>query len=395
MFSKVVGKILECLFYLIVISVMMLPIMTFLGFLFYPVYCLVHINAALFYLICIVFFIDVICLLCIFVLHKYNQIQSLLLLRTIIYFFSPALLLFFIGEGIYCYLIGLVNYWWNIIIWIVLVIITITLLFQQSIYIYSGKNYLLYLRPFSFDESENIIKPLFENKDVLKIGNPSKLSSGVIGEELFLPMRSWKRNVRYYLSRSSLVFLVLGDTDGSMWEAFENTDYIDKTIFYLRDMDTAKKIILKCKKKYPKSVVFECIEKIIKKDINDCCFYIKENQCIYGGYKLVQEIILCQNMLKLSNQFSSFEVKSEYPLIKETPKSYYIYDILRIISYYIKNAISLVTLVAGIIVYYGGKYLAYIFAPIIILTLLLYWLILLFPSLISNEYIQWFLFLFM
>lgn len=145
--------------------------------------------------------------------------------------------------------------------WIYLIFLLILLLYivyvfckNNTFFIYSPERYVLYLRSFKFDgsdfEIEDEIRNIHRNYsvfydecDVLTIANPKTFLSRSIGHTFYLPASNWKLFVTYYLERAEKVILVMGDTDGIMWEILHHVNYLYKFILIIPDREKSLEII--------------------------------------------------------------------------------------------------------------------------------------------------------
>ena len=104
-----------------------------------------------------------------------------------------------------------------------------------------NKNNVLFLRCFKFDRSElyedvlfNISSVFKKEYNVLQIGNPKNILKGYSTcDTIYLPSIDWQSAVRTYIINANVVFLVLDQTNGVLWEMLHHADQKEKFIYYI------------------------------------------------------------------------------------------------------------------------------------------------------------------
>ena len=104
-----------------------------------------------------------------------------------------------------------------------------------------SKKYILFLRCFKFDSVNlytNVLTDLsaiFKKEyNVLQIGNPRNILKGYsMCDTFYLPSTNWQPVVRDYIINADIVFLVLDQTNGILWEMLQHTEHSKKYVYYI------------------------------------------------------------------------------------------------------------------------------------------------------------------
>lgn len=151
---------------------------------------------------------------------------------------------------------------------------------NQYYFVYSQKNYILYLRSFATSLTNDVItacKNTFKC-EMLEVADPS---TGLFGSQsnvdsLYLPDEDWKPQVRYYIKRASFVLCEVGTSEGVKWEMFNNEEFIEKYIFWIKPD-------IKYVDSESDSIVKECLTFLAEKSNDKELFFcIKKNICMYS-----------------------------------------------------------------------------------------------------------------
>lgn len=114
------------------------------------------------------------------------------------------------------------------------------------IYVYSEikdlENFCLYLRPFNLDsgkDEKSICKVAHWIYPVYAVGNPNVVLDPNGAERIYLSDAMWKTAVKELASRSTLVMIRVGQSEGCMWEMsyLIDSNLIDKTVFLVYNHD--------------------------------------------------------------------------------------------------------------------------------------------------------------
>lgn len=151
---------------------------------------------------------------------------------------------------------------------------------SQYYFVYPQKKYILYLRSFATSLTNEVInacKNTFKC-EILEVADPS---TGLFGSQsnvdsLFLPDEDWKPQVRYYIKRASFVLCEVGTSEGVKWEMFNNEEFIEKYIFWIKPD-------IKYVDSESDSIVKECLTFLAEKSNDKELFFcIKKNICMYS-----------------------------------------------------------------------------------------------------------------
>ena len=101
--------------------------------------------------------------------------------------------------------------------------------------------YLLFLRCFTFDDDMlyddilyRISLSIGNYYKILQVGNPQNVIKGNDScITLYLPSIEWQKEVSHYVDSSSIIFLVINNTNGVLWEMLNHHQHINKFIFYV------------------------------------------------------------------------------------------------------------------------------------------------------------------
>ena len=100
----------------------------------------------------------------------------------------------------------------------------------------------LYLRPFDVDYTtmglkieKGINKYFSEYAQVFSIGNPSTILPSLGATSIFATDENWKETVKILMERAKMVFIRIGQTNGTLWELKKcvEFDYQQKSIFII------------------------------------------------------------------------------------------------------------------------------------------------------------------
>ena len=113
-----------------------------------------------------------------------------------------------------------------------------------------SNKYILFLRPFGYDknlddyECLQKIRSAVSGCTILRVGNPNKLFSFRIGVvTYFLPTVDWQSELKELIEHAKEVVIVLGSTEGVLWEVFNNIEHADKYIYYIDNTDDLEYIL--------------------------------------------------------------------------------------------------------------------------------------------------------
>lgn len=121
------------------------------------------------------------------------------------------------------------------------------------------KGDVLFLRPFRLDSDIeddliNIIKDIFPQKSIIRIGDPKLLNHGHnYAKNVFLTDENWKEKVHQYAKEADIIVIAIDSpyghkyegrgffkditgniiTEGVLWEVVDNNEFQDKTIYYV------------------------------------------------------------------------------------------------------------------------------------------------------------------
>lgn len=154
--------------------------------------------------------------------------------------------------------------------------------------VYDRKNYVLFLRSFTFDEKAQQQHQILGDikMPILKIGNPKTIWPKRIGEVFYLPSSHWKKHLDYYISRAKYVVVVVDATEGVLWEMFSHEAQWRKFVFYISSKDMLKKIVEERRyAPYANTALMLCLEHILNDStIKDgCAFYMWNGLCYYSS----------------------------------------------------------------------------------------------------------------
>ena len=121
------------------------------------------------------------------------------------------------------------------------------LCYDISFVVFEKKEFILYLRPFSYDYHDTRLKDSLKGLTlpILKIGNPQTILNKGIGQTLFLSSLSWKSMVNYYINKAQFVISVIDDTDGVMWEILTHIDQYEKFIYIIPNKQSIQGLLAK------------------------------------------------------------------------------------------------------------------------------------------------------
>lgn len=141
-----------------------------------------------------------------------------------------------------------------------------------------NNEFVLFLRCFKFDNSTqhdevvHFLTQIFKDcYNILQVGNPKKILTGHYEyDTLYLPDTNWQDIVKSYISRATVILLVIDNTNGVLWEMLKHCNYRDKYIYYLpfgTDIDkvfSAQEFQLECKIGNPIAGLFLLNQKLLK-----------------------------------------------------------------------------------------------------------------------------------
>ncbi len=162
-------------------------------------------------------------------------------------------------------------------------------------------NHILYLRNFHFDNENNPLAReatniLLENckKDIVKVADqqtiitfPNTYKYGYESTTIFplyLVSAEWKKQLRNFIKKSHHVVVYLFPSDGIMWEALNNSEYLDKYTFITPNDGTFLTMLLSYDKQKKLSLTKALLQlsNIFHSDSNKLLiFSIKSNTCYY------------------------------------------------------------------------------------------------------------------
>lgn len=162
---------------------------------------------------------------------------------------------------------------------------------------YRKKNYLLYLRSFTYDEKQDYVLPFLYSAQlpVMKVGDPSYFSANTDDIDTFyLPSKNWHEQLDNYIDRASLVFCVLNNTPGILWEIFNHLDQKSKFIYFYSDRDMLLSLVnAKHNKEYDKTILMQAIIMLLdKRELKATAFHIDNHILYYGRPEIVLDHIL-------------------------------------------------------------------------------------------------------
>lgn len=141
-----------------------------------------------------------------------------------------------------------------------------------------NNEFVLFLRCFKFDNSTqhdevvHFLTQIFKDYyNILQVGDPKKILTGHYEyDTLYLPDTNWQDIVKSYISRATVILLVIDNTNGVLWEMLKHCNYRDKYIYYLpfgTDIDkvfSAQEFQLECKMGNPIAGLFLLNQKLLK-----------------------------------------------------------------------------------------------------------------------------------
>lgn len=149
-----------------------------------------------------------------------------------------------------------------------------------------AKDYAIVLRPFSLDETDEIrecyneLKEYHKNKYpksvLFRIGDPKTVpmfQSGI--SDVFLSNAQWKREVSYYAKTSRYIYIIVGPTDGLIWEILAHTQHLDKCYFCLLKKEYATSIVKHIPSGHSSSAFFQALTNIPVSADNPVLFNIR------------------------------------------------------------------------------------------------------------------------
>ena len=104
---------------------------------------------------------------------------------------------------------------------------------KKGVLSFALMRYVLFLRAFKDDENLSYkFKNLESNLDtpLIKVGDPSNSEESNINEHL-LPLSNWKFFLKYYMTRARALAIIVGSTDGLLWEVIQNIEALQKCVF--------------------------------------------------------------------------------------------------------------------------------------------------------------------
>ena len=114
----------------------------------------------------------------------------------------------------------------------------------------NSDKYVLFLRPFAYDknlddyECLQKIRNAVSSHIILRVGNPNSIFSFRIGvETYFLPTIDWKSELQELIEHSRQVIVVLGSSEGVLWEVFNNIEHSHKYIYYIDNTNDLEYIL--------------------------------------------------------------------------------------------------------------------------------------------------------
>lgn len=165
---------------------------------------------------------------------------------------------------------------------------------NQYYFVYPQKIYILYLRSFATSLTNDVVnacKSTFKC-DILEVADPT---TGLFGSQsnvdsLYLPNEDWKPQVRYYIKRAAFVLCEVGTSEGVKWEMFNNEEFIEKYIFWIKPD-------IKYVDSESDSIVKECLTFLAdKSDNKDLFFCIKKNVCMYStSIEHISQVVMTGN----------------------------------------------------------------------------------------------------
>lgn len=174
--------------------------------------------------------------------------------------------------------------------------------------------YLLFLRCFTFDDDTlyddilyRISLSIGHYYKILQVGNPKNVIKGNDScITLYLPSIDWQKEVSHYVDSSSIIFLVINNTNGVLWEMLNHHQHINKFIFYV-----------------PENIEMESIieNEIFKKEVeanNPLAILINNNRALLNNhYFYFYDGILYSNENIFKTIVSYFELNSYLSWSKE------------------------------------------------------------------------------
>lgn len=221
---------------------------------------------------------------------------------------------------------------------------------KYTFLIYSPKHYVLYLRSFKFDGTDSVIEDEIRNIhrmddcellfdcDVLTIANPKTFFSGSIGHTFYLPSSNWKFFVTYYLERAEKVILVMGDSDGIIWEILHHVNHLNKCILIVPDREKCLEILheVDCDSS-AKEFLKESIQKV---ELDKFVISFSNNGFYVTGIeKLKCHIFKRQNSVQSYQCINDDDMSDQMKIIKAYKKLDLIRRVKRGIEYVIEDII--------------------------------------------------------
>lgn len=209
--------------------------------------------------------------------------------------------------------------------------------YEKAYYVTIPKiKYNLFLRSFNMDENISIDKEIKSNfsNELIEIANPfTYRNHSFSGKDFFLPTKSWKRELSYYIRKANFVFCYIGNSDGIIWEMFKNNQDAEKFIYYLSNDISLNTIITKARKEYHNSRMYQIFRQLIKIEKKSPFYFIIRNNICYYSKKL-HPISLFINKGQTHYGLKYFKLNAKKTVNKEVrvPFFYYIKDFQRIFS---------------------------------------------------------------
>lgn len=177
---------------------------------------------------------------------------------------------------------------------------------SKGIFSFAKLKYVLFLRAFKDDDS---VTPIYDKisrsiKDIplVKIGDPT-LSENENSNEHWLPLRSWKFFLKFYIAKAKVVVAVASKTDGVVWEMEQIMKYLNRCVILFGspgELADFKNTLKSLNKKR-----FEVLIYSIDAVLNNCR---KENAFIiqYDGIYMGEDCLLINSIL--NNDFKGVKI---------------------------------------------------------------------------------------
>ncbi len=192
---------------------------------------------------------------------------------------------------------------------IVVLVFLCSLLYRsvlKGIFSFAKLRYVLFLRAFKDDDKAtpiyNKISGSIKDTPLIKIGNPN-ISENKNSNEHWLPLRSWKFFLKFYIAKAKVVVAVASKTDGVVWEIAQITKYLNKCVILFGTPDELadfnKTLLSLNKERF--EVLIHSIDAVLNNWCKENAFIIQHDR-IYMG----EDCLLINSVL--NNDFKGVKI---------------------------------------------------------------------------------------